>query len=376
MKCPLAFLCLLGLILAACDAMVPEAPLPETTATASTVPGTNKGQGSDRENQWAFPYEIEKSRIVFGTLDLTNGYWSFHKINADGSGLQPFDFDRVNPDDPEFPDIVFHAFRWSPDGRQLVYRGSNTNTDNWYLVLIDSTGTGRRRLTDLGGFVDDPSWSPKGDRILYGQGGIFGGQLGVIVQTSIVDTLGNSFDFFVSEESLVFEGDSLFFSLFDEGGGGLYDAEWAPGGDHLYMTGTLGKRRDAGDVSASDVEIFKVEVATGRVVERITHNDIDETGFILSPDGQRALLRRREGSNFYTYLLNLGDGVLVGPVIYDAVENPPRWAADSRHVLYEQHSGVYLFDVTAPETDRRITDGYFADIFMGDNLNTGIERPH
>ncbi len=361
-----------SLLLAACDATAPGAPLPDPVVANPPSSNTGKtGEPGAGSRQWAFPPEIEKSRVVFTTFDMQDLRWNVHKINVDSTGLQAFDFPRDNPGD--FPDTEFHAFRWSPDGRRLVYRGSNTGTDNWYLVLIDSSGTERRLLTDIGGFTDDPSWSPNGDRILYGRGGFLGGFLGILFQTSIVDTLGNSIDFFIDPQSRFFDGDSVFYALFDDGQNALYDAEWAPDGEHLYLTGVIGKRRNDATVTASDVEIFKAEIATGRVVERLTRNGVDETGFIVSPDGRRLLIPRGEGSDFRIFLMNLPGDVAL-PLTTEPHENPPRWAADSRHILYEKRTAVYLLDVENPDRERLITPGFHTDIFMEPEIDTGIER--
>ena len=364
----LLFLC--ALLLAACDATAPSAPPPGPAATPSSAPGSKSDEPTGGPYQWAFPPEIEKSRVVFTTFDTQELRWNIHKINVDSTGAQAFDFPRDNPGD--FPDIVFHAFRWSPDGRRLVYRGSNTNTDNWYLVLIDSSGTRRQLLTHIGSFADDPSWSPNGDRLLYGRGGFFGGRFGILFQTTIVDTLGNSTDFFIDPQSRVFEGDSIFYALFDTGENSLYDAAWAPDGEHLYVTGSVGKRRD-GDGRGPDVEIFKAEAATGRVVERLTRNAVDETEFILSPDGRRVLIPQGEGADRRIFLMNLPGDVAL-PLTDEPHENPPRWAADSRHILYEKRSGIYLLDTENPDRERLITSGFHADIFMKGMVDTGIER--
>ena len=215
------------LLLAACDTAAPDeaptaaAPPPATIEDPAKTNGPGEGP-----LVWAFPPEIEKSRVVYADFDLQALRWVIHKTNVDGTGAQVFDFPRDNPGDG--PDVVFQAFRWSKDGRRLVYRSSDTNTDNFYLVLIDSSGTTRRLLTPHGGFADDPDWRPQGDRVLYGRGGFFGGQFGTLIQTSIVDTLGQVTDFFVDPESRFFEGDSVFYALFDDGTNALYDAAWAP----------------------------------------------------------------------------------------------------------------------------------------------------
>jgi Tol biopolymer transport system component/DNA-binding winged helix-turn-helix (wHTH) protein len=55
--------------------------------------------------------------------------------------------------------------RWSPDGKQIVFMGTNSKTD-WLAYVISSDGTGMRELipgTDAG---YDPGWSPDGKSIV------------------------------------------------------------------------------------------------------------------------------------------------------------------------------------------------------------------
>ena len=71
--------------------------------------------------------------------------------------------------------------------------------------------------------------------------------------------------------------------------------------------------------------------------------------------------------------MNLPGDVAI-PLTDEPHENPPRWAADSRHIVYEKRSGIYLLDVENPDRERLITTGFHADIFMEAEVNTGIER--
>ena len=62
------------------------------------------------------------------------------------------------------------AFSYSPDGRRIAFAGYRDDT--WNLWWIDRTTREERRLTEnlrLDVYIRYPSWSPKGDRILYEQ---------------------------------------------------------------------------------------------------------------------------------------------------------------------------------------------------------------
>jgi Tol biopolymer transport system component len=56
--------------------------------------------------------------------------------------------------------------RWSPDGRRLAFTGG-VNDD---LFVMNDDGTGRRRVTNLGTYVDSVEWSPDGSKIAFSAG--------------------------------------------------------------------------------------------------------------------------------------------------------------------------------------------------------------
>ena len=76
-------------------------------------------------------------------------------VNADGSGLRLLTDGSGN----------FGLPHWSPDGRQIVYRGAGGTRNGIYVRELDTGAV--RRLTQ-GTWNDNfPAWSPAGDRILF-----------------------------------------------------------------------------------------------------------------------------------------------------------------------------------------------------------------
>jgi TolB protein len=70
-------------------------------------------------------------------------------------------------------DDVGVAHRWSPDGSRVAfvdstrYIGEVPTGSSWDIYTMNADGTGRRQVTDDGGFDGSPSWSPDGTRIVY-----------------------------------------------------------------------------------------------------------------------------------------------------------------------------------------------------------------
>ena len=64
-----------------------------------------------------------------------------------------------------------HPYGWSPDGKFISFAGRRNGV--WNIYSVPSSGGAERRLTDNKStttWLRSPSWSPKGDRIVYEQG--------------------------------------------------------------------------------------------------------------------------------------------------------------------------------------------------------------
>ena len=57
---------------------------------------------------------------------------------------------------------------YSPDGRRIVFlRDNNANTDTGALFVVNTDGSGLRRITDQNFAEDSGSWSPDGKWVLF-----------------------------------------------------------------------------------------------------------------------------------------------------------------------------------------------------------------
>jgi Tol biopolymer transport system component len=167
--------------------------------------------------------------------------------------------------------------------------------------------------------------------------------MGAIIATSIVDTNGISFDIYLAPESRVFEGDSVFYNI--------GDSQWYQDGQHLYVWGSV-EGPSASPVCGenSKGEIFLLQITTGHIVNRLSHNSVDECGFQICPDGSRILLTRGPyQTDRKIFLMRLSD-TLAKSITSGKNDQWPRWSSDSKLIVF-----------TKDENDDQFNDPYFSN---------------
>jgi len=158
---------------------------------------------------------------------------------------------------------------WSPDGKRILFRSRVGDVD---IYVINSDGTGLKRLTNDPVEETTPSWSPDGRRIA-----------------------------FCRREN----GRLLMYSMDSEGGNVVqltsdgHHPEWSPDGRRIAFH----SKRDG------DQEIYVMN-ADGTNQVRLTRNPGEDGHASWSPDGRRLVFHRRVLGHNQIYVMN-ADGTNV-----------------------------------------------------------------
>ena len=228
------------------------------------------------------------------------------------------------------------------------------------MYLIDEDGSNKRLLIENG---SHPSWSPRGDRILYYHRSDWEG---IVIEPAVLDTLGNGYIINYPRE-FVFENDTF---KIDRTMILVNIPQWSPDGEYLYIYGQL-----KGDDNRG--EIFAMLPETGEIVNRITNNNVDETGFRLSTDGEQIAMKVGSYFSSFIHYMNLSDTADIR--ITQSNSKFPKWSNDSKQIIYlkkiDKYYHIYLINPQAPFEEIKLFDflvsGVTPDIYFED-VNTGI----
>ena len=173
-------------------------------------------------------------------------------VVAIGSELQMFDVKGENGRtiyDCKDGQLTFPA--WSPDGKAIAFGAGSYFTGHARpaaIEIVNSDGSGLRKLTAGPGNAGFPSWSPDGKRIVYRVAGTEQGLRILNLEDGKVVTLTTEYDNFPA---------------------------WSPKGDLIEFTSF----RDG------DFEIYTVK-PDGSGVHRLTQTIVNDAHGIWSPDGE------------------------------------------------------------------------------------------
>jgi Tol biopolymer transport system component len=250
-------------------------------------------------------------------------------VDVDGRHLRNFTHDNAANGPAE----------WMPDGRRIIFQSHPSNTERGapHIYVINSNGTGRRRITSASGGAL-PDVSPGGRRIafLIQRPKLWGGyttpsEWGVYV----MDTTGRHRRRLVEGHGQVASGPT-----------------WSPDG-HMIMFITAHETR--GCCVARD-SLFVVN-ADGPGITRLTRSPT-VSGATWSPHGQALAIEHYDRISDKSWLTvadlrrHLGRPLLRPIKKIDAVWSY-RWSPDGRSIVYENDAGSWVVDARRAEPRRR-----------------------
>ena len=205
----------------------------------------------------------QQSKIAFGSD--RDGNDEIYIINSDGTGLK-----RLTNN----PAWDYHA-SWSPDGKKIAFNSSRDG--NHEIYVMNSDGTEQKNLTNNPATDFFPSWSPDGKKIAFSsnRGGNFRG------------IYGNS-------EIYVMNSDGTEQKRLTNNPAEDYFASWSPDGKKIAFWSD----RDGND------EIYVMN-SDGTEQKNLTKNPARDFNPFWSPDGKKiAFNSNRDGDFREIYVMN------------------------------------------------------------------------
>lgn len=328
------------------------------------LPGCN----SDREITNAIqPIKDTSAKLTFAMVDTVGGGLQIFRMNIDGSDLMQLTYgDEILESDFGWWFTSSYAPEWSPDGTHILFKQS-FGPDEEHSVVMDEFGR-HKKVISWGGFQGSfAMWNPSGDAYLVRCYSYCADHL-----LTLVDSSGNQRDIPRLINPYFFEGDSLYYSLWDIG--------WHPDGQHLFVRGNYGNFQNHCP-NDSGSEIFLMDVYSGEIVERMTFNNVDECGFIMSPSGDKIVAGKTYlNSQQNLFVMDLSDSAFtrITNGQHDWYE---RWANDGQTVLFKRDSVTANFDTKYklmminvnepfhPKVISRLPIAYHADLYINEEIS-------
>jgi dipeptidyl aminopeptidase/acylaminoacyl peptidase len=168
---------------------------------------------------------------------------------------------------------------WSPDSHQLAFLSDAGKKDEPELYIVPAAGAAPKKLTQVKGFLDAPSWSPDGKSIavLFTQNATrASGPL--VAETPETGEIKDAF--FEQRLALVDVGSGKLRQL-SPADTYIYEYSWSPDGAHFAVTAALGN----GDDNWYIAELNVLDASTG-LMKSIYKPALQIARPAWSPDGQ------------------------------------------------------------------------------------------
>jgi dipeptidyl aminopeptidase/acylaminoacyl peptidase len=178
-----------------------------------------------------------------------------------------------------------HAERnvaWSPNGKQLAFLSDAIKKDQFqlYLVTIGTSPGALKKLTQVKGFLDAPTWSPDGKTIAV----LFTENATRASGPLVAETpeTGEIKDAFFEQRLALVDVATGKLRQISPADTYIYEYDWAPDSKHFVVTAALGN----GDNNWYIAELYVLDAATG-LMKSIYKPALQIARPAWSPDGQK-----------------------------------------------------------------------------------------
>ena len=297
-----------------------------------------------------------RNRLDVQTDRVRGDLWT---VNADGSGHQPL-----------VTGVDASGARWSPDGTRLAYVARDADDDDRRHLMVRYLDTGATvpvaRLASAPGGV---AWSPDGTQLAFTR--FVDGDRAPLAKLPGPPAGASWAEAPIEVEAVGWRSDGSGYvrpgarqlSVVSAEGGtpravtdGPYDVDgtpaWTPDGAALVVSSD---RRDGAERDPGDSELWRVDLASGRMTALTTRRGPDRSPAI-GPDGTLAYLGsddRRLGYQLTNLYVRDGETSERLMPALDRDFQDPTWAGDRLVVMYDD-GGTTRLAVVTDQGERRV----------------------